>query len=106
MSAYAIRSRFPCTFSAITRRISGGSTPVGPPPIHAVSPGARAQGASTGSERELGAADPSDRNPECEREIDRYRVTQGGERLALDERVIVRGPFDDCSFSAFFRAGD
>ena len=41
--------------------------------------------------------------PKCEHEIDRYRVARGARRLVLDKRVIVMGPFDDCSFSAFSR---
>lgn len=44
--------------------------------------------------------------PKCEREVDRYRVSHDRRRLTLDERVIVMGPFDDCSFSAFTRNRD
>jgi DNA-binding SARP family transcriptional activator len=41
--------------------------------------------------------------PRCEREVDRYRVSRDQRRLTLDERVIVMGPFDECSFSTFNR---
>ena len=41
--------------------------------------------------------------PRCEREIDRYQVARGARQLVLEKRVIVMGPFDDCSFSAFSR---
>ena len=41
--------------------------------------------------------------PACQREIDRYRITAGEQRLVLDKRVIVMGPFDECSFAAFTR---
>jgi DNA-binding SARP family transcriptional activator len=44
--------------------------------------------------------------PNCEREVDRYRVSRDQRRLTLDKRVIVMGPFDDCSFSAFNRNPD
>jgi DNA-binding SARP family transcriptional activator len=44
--------------------------------------------------------------PRCEREVDRYRVSQDQRRLTLDKRVIVMGPFDECSFSAFNRNPD
>ena len=41
--------------------------------------------------------------PECEREVDRYRVSPDQRRLTLDKRIIVMGSFHDCSFSAFNR---
>jgi hypothetical protein len=41
--------------------------------------------------------------PQCEGEIDRYRVTPAGDRFVLARRVVVKGPFDDCSFAAFTR---
>ena len=44
--------------------------------------------------------------PRCEQEIDRYRVSQDQRRLILDKRVIVKGPFDECSFSAFVRTAE
>lgn len=44
--------------------------------------------------------------PECEQEIDRYRVSGNQRRLVLDKRVIVKGPFDDCSFKAFIRTAE
>lgn len=42
-------------------------------------------------------------SPSCEREIDRYRVSPDRQQLTLDKRVLVSGPFDDCSFSKFTR---
>jgi DNA-binding SARP family transcriptional activator len=41
--------------------------------------------------------------PQCQQEVDRYRVTPDHRRLVLDERVIVKGPLDSCSFTAFVR---
>jgi DNA-binding SARP family transcriptional activator len=44
--------------------------------------------------------------PRCQREIDRYRVSENQRRLILVKRVVVMGPFDECSFSAFIRTAE